>query len=180
MNTYISNGEAVQNTPQLQTWYLAQFKPNAHQLANVNLQRQGFATFLPMENVTVKSGGRFVDKKRPLFPGYLFVAFDSARGGWRAINSTHGISRVVSFGGRPEAVPQALITGIMERCDGEGNILPPNHLKAGDHVQIVEGPMAEFLATIETLGPEQRVWVLLDILGKQTRVSLPTHALKPV
>ena len=133
-----------------------------------------------MENITIKSGGRFVDKKRPLFPGYLFVAFDSAHGGWRAINSTHGINRVVSFGGQPEAVPSALIAGMMDRCDENGEMLPPSHLKPGDNVYIIEGPMADFIATIDTLGPEQRVWVLLDILGKQTRVSLPTHTLKHV
>ena len=69
-----------------QAWFLAQLKPNAAQIAETNLKRQGFQTFLPKEEGTRKIRGKFVAVERPLFPGYIFVAFDVASGGWRAIN----------------------------------------------------------------------------------------------
>ena len=57
-------------------WYLAQVKPQSSQIAERNLHRHGFETFLPRHNVIGKSSGRFVTQPLPLFPGYIFVAFD--------------------------------------------------------------------------------------------------------
>jgi transcriptional antiterminator RfaH len=75
---------------------LAQFKPKCHRIAERNLERQGFQSFLPMQEETRRVRGKFTALMRPLFPGYLFVAFDKARGGWQAVNSTYGITRLVS------------------------------------------------------------------------------------
>ncbi len=61
------------------SWFLAQLKPNCANIADKNLKRQGFKTFLPMEEETSQRGGKFVTAMRPLFPGYIFVAFDAAR-----------------------------------------------------------------------------------------------------
>ena len=66
------------------SWFLAQLKPNCANIADRNLKRQGFKTFLPMEEETRQRNGKFVTSMQPLFPGYIFVAFDVARGFWRA------------------------------------------------------------------------------------------------
>jgi len=162
-------------------WYLAQVKPNAFQIAERNLSRQGFDVFSPRQEETRRRAGRFVRDMRPLFPGYLFVAFDPATSAWRAINSTYGISRLVAFGGRvPAAVPHDLVAGLMARCDESGLLLPPQVLKPGDNVHVLSGPFAQFVATVDGLAPQQRVWVLLDILGSQTRVSVDVAQLQLV
>ena len=51
------------------SWFLAQMKPNSHDIANRNLTRQGFETFLPLQEETRRTRGRFVTRRRPLFPG---------------------------------------------------------------------------------------------------------------
>ena len=61
------------------TWFLAQLKPNSHRIAERNLARQGVRTFLPLQEETKRARGRFTTQMRPLFPGYLFVAFDVDR-----------------------------------------------------------------------------------------------------
>jgi hypothetical protein len=58
-------------------WYLIQFKPNSHRVAERNLHRQGFQTFLPMQKITRRKASRFVSDLKPLFPGYMFVSVDS-------------------------------------------------------------------------------------------------------
>jgi transcriptional antiterminator RfaH len=162
------------------SWFLAQFKPNCHQIAERNLARQGYQVFLPVEDVTRKSGRKFVTRRQPLFAGYLFVAFDTALGGWRAINATYGISRLVSFGADPAPVPLDLICGLMLRCDAKGKLLPPRLLNPGDRVRLTEGPMADFAATVEAMAPDQRVWVLIDIMGRTARVAVQAEALRAV
>ncbi|WP_323811290.1 transcription termination/antitermination NusG family protein [Yoonia sp. 67-2] len=71
----------------MENWFLAQCKPNSHAVAERNLTRQGFTTFLPIREETMRVRNRFVTKLRPLFPGYLFVALDVGAGKWRAVNS---------------------------------------------------------------------------------------------
>ena len=132
-------------------WFLAQMKPNCANIANTNLQRQGFNTFLPLEERTRQRSGKFVNATSPLFPGYIFVAFDVSSGLWRTVNSTYGITRLVSFGEEPAVVPHDLVSQLILRCDPAGKLLPAPLLKPGDRVTLATGPLANFVAQIETI-----------------------------
>ena len=160
------------------TWFLAQFKPNGHRIAERNLVQQGFRTFLPQHEETTRVRGKFIAQMRPLFPGYLFVALEMLHGGWRAVNSTYGITRIVSLGKEPTPVPLGLVSQLMLRCDQEGKLLPPKILKRGDQVMIAKGPFMNMIATIESVDPDRRVWVLMDIMGGQTRVAVDASQLR--
>lgn len=162
----------------LNSWFLIQTKPNAHRLAERNLKRQGFETFLPLKEVTKRQAFRFVNDLRPLFAGYMFVAFDLSTAPWRKINSTLGVSRLVSFNNTPKAVPLTLITGLMLRCDADGKLLPPKTLNAGDEIEVLTGPFAKFIGTVESIGAEQRIWILLELMGQQTRLQVPHNNLQ--
>ncbi len=161
-------------------WFLAQLKPNAAALAERNLKRQGFRTFLPLEEHTRQRNGKFVTSTRPFFPGYIFVSFDAVQGHWRAINSTQGITRLVSFGRAPAEVPEDLIAHFMARCDKTGKMVGLDHLKTGDQVTVTKGPFADFAAEVEKINADQRVWVLLDVMGGKTRVAVNAEHLRPV
>ncbi len=161
-----------------ETWFLAQLKPNCADIAKRNLVRQGFSTFLPLEEETRQRDGKFIQRLRPLFPGYIFVAFDISSGLWRTVNSTYGVTRLVSFGKDPAAVPSELVLQIMERCDGDGKLLPPKLLKPGDQVALTTGPFANFVAEVERIAADARVWVLMDVMGGKTRVGVNREQLR--
>ena len=160
------------------SWFLAQLKPNCANIADKNLTRQGFKTFLPLEEETRERNGKFVTTMRPLFPGYIFVAFDVALGLWRNVNSTYGITRLVSFGKEPAAVPLDLVSQLMLRCDGQGKLLLPKFLKPGDQVTLTKGPFANFVGEVAQTAPDRRVWVLMEIMGGQTRVAVGADQLR--
>lgn len=159
-------------------WFLAQVKPNCSHIAQRNLTRQGYQTFLPLEDVTKQRAGKFVTAKEALFPGYIFVAFDAAQGLWRSVNATYGITRLVSFGAAPAAVPQELVSSLMERCGDDGTLLPPKRLQLGDSVTLRRGAFANFVAEVEAIDPDGRVWVLMDLMGGQTRVRVSADQLR--
>ncbi|ARE40619.1 Transcriptional activator RfaH [Rhodovulum sp. P5] len=66
-------------------------------------------------------------------------------------------------------VPEALIDGLRARTDPETHVL----LSPGDKVEITAGAFTDFVATVDALAPDQRVWVLLDLMGRATRVAVP-------
>ena len=159
-------------------WYLIQLKPNSHRQAERNLQRQGFETFLPMQKITRRKASRFVSDLKPLFPGYMFVSVNSELAPWRSINSTIGVSKLVSFEGKPKPLPLQLISGLMLRCHASGELLPPKSLNEGDSVELLTGPFANFIATVDTIDPEQRIWVLMDFMGQKTRMRVSADQLQ--
>ena len=162
------------------TWFLAQLKPNCSNIADKNLKRQGFQTFLPVEEKTHERKGKFVTSLKPLFPGYIFVAFDAARDFWRSVNSTYGITRLVSFGKETRSVPYDLVSQLMSRCDDTGKLLPPKVIKPGDTVMLTTGPFANFVAEVERITPDKRVWILMNLLGGPTRVGVQPDQLQAV
>lgn len=161
-------------------WFLVQSKPNCTQIALRHLSRQGFGTFLPVEDETRERNGKFLTMTRPLFPGYIFVSVNPQKGLWRSINATYGVSRLVSFGSLPAAVPQEFISELMARCDAEGKLLPPDALRPGDQVVLTQGPFANFVAQVQQIAVDRRIWLLMELMGSQTRIAARPDQLRAV
>lgn len=159
-------------------WFLVQFKPNAHRVAERNLNQQGFNTFLPVEEITVRMGSKFRNVLKPLFPGYMFTGVDPAKKPWRQLNSTSGVSRIVCHNGIPKTVPVGLVMGLMSRCDNFGKLLPENTVSTGDTVEFLTGTFTNFIGTVENIDKEQRIWVMMEIMGQTSRVEISHARLK--
>ncbi len=160
------------------SWYIVQFKSNSHRVATRNLKQQGFKTFLPLQVRTRKSRTKFSTNIEPLFPGYMFVSIDLGKEPWHKINSTLGVSRLICQDGIPMKVPKEIVSALMSRCDSSGQLLPPEALASGDSVRILSGALANFIATVETFDSEQRIWVLMEIMGQVTRVQVALDQIK--
>lgn len=85
-------------------------------------------------------------------------------------NSTYGVSRLVSFGGRPAPVPDQIIASLQDSCDENGTISLDRSISPGDEVEIAVGAMKDFVGRVEHLAPNHRAIVLLDFMGKQTKM----------
>ena len=152
-------------------WFILQYKSNAHLLAKKNLNQQGFDTFLPVYDCTTRKSSRFINTSQPLFPGYMFVTFDRAKSQWHKINNTYGVSRLITFNSILKSIPTAAIENLMERCDLSGRLKPIKKLSRGDQVKITRGPFASFFACVETYETNQRIWVLIDLMGRKTKIQ---------
>ena len=162
----------------IDNWYLIQFKRNAHHIAERNLNQQEFKTFLPLQNFTGKRKSEFFSSIKPLFPGYMFVHIKPDGAPWQKINSTLGVSRLICQDGMPKMVPPAVVAGLISRCDSSGRLLPPTALQHGDTVEIQSGALANFVATVETIDSNRRIWVLMELMGQITRVQVTPEQVK--
>jgi transcriptional antiterminator RfaH len=162
----------------LENWYLIKFKANSHYLAMKNLQRQHIKTFLPMEENTSRKVSRFVANLKPLFPGYMFVSVEEGTSPWRKINNTVGVSQLVGFGSNYTPIPLKLVLDLMSRCDATGKILPPKNIIPGNNIEILTGPFANFIATVEKIEVQDRVTILLEFMGHSTRVQVETNKIQ--
>ena len=159
-------------------WFILQFKSNSHHLAAKNLNRQGFETFLPLHETTSRRLSRFINTSKPLFPGYMFIRFDRAESEWHKINNTYGVSRLITFNSILKSIPSTFIDSLMMRYDLSGKLLPMQKLKKGDQVKILKGPFANFIATVETYETDQRIWILIDLMGRKTKTQASVEDLQ--
>ena len=158
-------------------WFILQFKPNAHHQANKNLNRQGFKTFLPLDDTTSRNMSRFINTTRPLFPGYMFITFDRTESKWHKINNTYGVSRLITGNSILKSIPTSFVDSLMKRYDLSDKLLPIQKLKKGDQVTVLKGPFANFIATVEKYEADQRIWILMDLMGRKTKIQTPSHNL---
>jgi transcriptional antiterminator RfaH len=155
----------------MRRWYVAQTHSRAEAKAIGHLRRQGFEVYLPQYRKTRRHARRLERVRVPLFPGYLFVAIDVARAQWRAIRSTVGVRSLICNGDAPVAVPDGIVDGIRAREDAERlvEVPAPVPFARGEAVRITDGPMRDQVGLFDCVTDEDRVVVLLTLLGRQVR-----------
>ncbi len=162
-----------------QRWYLAHTLPHKETTAEMRLADQGFHVFLPRRLKTVRHARRMRTVNAPLFPRYLFVAFDIDRAQWRSINGTIGVATLFMARERPLAVPDGVVETLIQSSDRGGCLRFDSELTPGQQVRLIAGPFTETLGVLDHLDARGRVEVLLNIMGSVTRVRLHRELLEP-
>lgn len=160
------------------TWYAAYTQPNAEAKAVEHLARQGYSVYLPRYRRTVRHARRRALVLRPLFPRYLFVGLDRLTQRWRPIRSTVGVVGLVASGDEPVPVAEGIVDGLRrQESDGAFDLLSPvQRLRAGDAVRVIEGPFVDLVGKLLGMADHERVFVLLELLGRTVRAEVPALA----
>ena len=164
----VSTANTLDMANQAPHWYLVQCKPRQDERAEENLLRQGYACYRPQYSCERILRGRRQTIVESLFPSYLFIQL-SADDNWAPLRSTRGVNRLIGFGGMPLPVDGSLIAHLQQRTATA--VLPA--LEAGDSVRITAGSFAELDAIFMAMDGEQRVILLLNLLNRQQRISVP-------
>jgi transcriptional antiterminator RfaH len=164
----------------MEQWYTLHTKPKAEYYVTAVLQQRGIETYLPeIESAKVSQG----KKKRPFFPCYIFIKVDFEVVGRSWVQWTPGLRRIVAFDDQPVPLPDQVIELIRCRL-GEIQAAggwPAHPFKPGDTVRITEGPFRDMLAIFDgPTTPAQRVQVLLEILGRISRMQVDVNDLEKV
>ncbi len=156
-------------------WRLVYTKPRQEIEAQRQLERQGYTTYLP---ILCQHSGRRHEIHSPLFPRYLFIHLTAGVDDWGPIRSTRGVSGLVQFGTETASVPDELIAEIRGRAAEDGfHHEEKMEFKRGDSVRISEGPFSGYEALFQASRGEDRVLVLLDVIGQTTKVEVPAESI---
>ncbi len=137
----------------------------------------GREVFLPI--LAERQRGRRRTTVGPLFPGYLFARLSIAAGDLTRVRWTHGVRRLLGDGEGPRPVDDLLVDMIRRRADATGRVRLGSGLRRGDRVRVVDGPLSGLVGILERAAatPGERVYVLLDVFQRLTRVELPAQAI---
>lgn len=135
---------------------------------------------MPKRRKTIRHARKMTTVEAPFFPRYLFVALDLRRHQWRKVNSTFGVLRLVMSGGEPHPVPKGVVEALIASTDDGGILDLARRLRVGGPVRLLAGPFADQLATLEELDDSGRVCLLLDMLGRQVRMTTEISHVMPM
>lgn len=159
-------------------WYVVHTKVRQEQTAYDNLARQGYAVYLPQIRILKRIRGHQQAQQEPLFPRYLFLQPGSTSHSIAPIRSTLGVTTIVRFGQKPAVMQWETLRSIREfesrRNAARDEDISP--FQPGKRVRIAGGPLMGLEGLISDVSQE-RVIVLMQLLGHDTRVSLSHHQL---
>lgn len=155
-------------------WYVVHTHPRAEAKAVQHLDRQGFRVYLPRFLKRRRHARRVDVVAAPLFPRYLFVANDPATQRWRAIQSTIGVTHLVCNGELPAEVGDEIIADIRARENEQGFVRLDQRarFRRGDKLRVLDGAFCDSFGLFEGMTENERVTILLDLLGRKVRVKL--------
>lgn len=159
-------------------WHLVYCKPRQENTAKLNLERQRYTVYLPLLQVNRRKQQQIVIVTQPLFPRYLFIQLDNENDNWAPIRSTLGVVQLVKFGQQAAILPDDLINLLRQRENSEGLHIIEKNFQRGERVQIADGAMQGYQALFVAHSSRDRVMLLLDILGKPTRLCLPQQSIE--
>ena len=124
---------------------------------------------IPMETVKeVTDSGAMKEVERKVFPGYVLIKMVMTDEAWHLVRNVRGVTGFVGSANKPIPLTEEEVLAMgMEKHE---IVVRYN---VGDHVRIVDGPLASFTGVVEEIEPEKnRVSVMVSMFGRETPVDL--------
>ena len=124
---------------------------------------------VPVETVTeVTDSGATKQVERKVFPGYVLIKMVMTDDTWHLVRNVRGVTGFVGSANKPIPLTEEEVLAMgMEKHE---IVVQYN---VGDHVKIVDGPLASFTGVVEAIEPEKnRVSVMVSMFGRETPVDL--------
>ncbi len=157
-------------------WYLAYTKPRQEEIARLNLDNQGFQTYLPLYKKFKKTEQGPVSVFEPMFARYLFFKPGRPEQSISTVRSTKGVTTLVRFGFEPAVIDEELLRRIrqIEQDRDHATLLELSRLKPGQTVRLQHTALQGVEGLVQSVS-SKRVAVLLEILGSPVVVQLEHH-----
>jgi transcriptional antiterminator RfaH len=172
------------------TWFVVVCNPKCERRAQLGLRRAGYQTYLPMTKKWKIVSRQKQEAENPLFPRYLFIGLRNygrpvEEGGQDLykLRGVDGVEKVVRFEGAPVEVPVVPLTRLLARetaREFDFTRLPevgPQY-RPGEIVRLSAGAFTDLTAHVVSMLSKGRVEVLLDFMGRGTKVRVKATELE--
>ena len=158
-------------------WYVAHTYSGYENKVKMNLEKivenrgMGHLIFdvrIPVETIVESDGGVEREIENKIFPSYVLVKMIMTDESWHVVRNIRGVTGFVGSANKPIPLSEEEVLAMgMEKHE----IVVRYHV--GDHVRIVDGPLASFTGVVEEIEPDKnRVSVMVSMFGRETPVDL--------
>jgi transcription elongation factor/antiterminator RfaH len=162
----------MKSTKLIRSWYVLHTKSRFENVVYEGLEKRALEAFLPKITVRSKRRDRKVMIRVPLFPGYLFVRTDLDPNEHLEILKTTGAVRLIGTKDGPVPVASETIESLKIMVNVDVPVTTGTRFKKGDHVMVVEGPLAGLTGIFVRYKGKGRVIVNVEALGQFAAVDV--------
>lgn len=159
-------------------WYAIYTKPRHEKKVYQQLVDKDIVAFLPM----TKSLRQWKDRRKwvemPLFTGYVFI--DILLKNKIEALQTHGVVKMVSFGGVPASIPDWQIEQLKKVISQPESLRLEQYLKKGDTVEVIAGPLKGVKGYLREVRGETRVAILIDGIYQSASFEVQKNFVKRI
>jgi len=158
-------------------WYIIHTYSGYENKVKVNLEKivenRGMEEYIcdvvvPMEEVIEDKGGKRKVSFKKIFPGYVIIKMIMTDETWYIVRNTRGVTGFVGPSAKPVPLSEEEVKKM--RLEGVETIIDYN---VGDNVRVIEGPLENFVGTVEEVHRDQnKIRVLISMFGRETPVEL--------
>lgn len=160
-------------------WYCVRTKPKKERMAAASVASMHcLEVFCPQIRFRRKTVRGPVWFQEAMFPGYMFVRFDMVEMK-RSVSHSPGVLNIPVFNNRHVPIPDAVIESLRKDLDDTGSVDAGLPLEEGEETTVLEGSMRGLkVKVIKVMSAENRVAVLLEMLGTLVEAEFPASALE--
>ncbi|MBI5699831.1 transcription termination/antitermination factor NusG [Candidatus Saganbacteria bacterium] len=138
----------------------------------MNLKNKVFKILVPEEEVVELKGSKRIEKKRKMFPGYVFLEMDLDDESWYAIRQTPGVARFIGTKVKPTPVSDREMQRVLKQIGVKEEKLEVA-FERGESVRVISGPFRGYTGTVDEINADKgKLKVLINIFGRDTPVEV--------
>jgi len=162
----------------LPNWYLLYTAPRAEKKTQLELNKKGYKTFLPLQKTLKNWSDRKKWVESPLFNGYIFIETILEKNYTNILN-TKGVVRFVSFGNKPVIVMQRELNLIEKILGFAENLEVTSEIfTLGQKVEVTSGTLMGTKGILVQKNGKKHFMIEIESISQKVLLNIPLKMLK--
>jgi transcriptional antiterminator NusG len=181
--------EQIQTASEKGKWYIVHTYAGHENKVAKNLQQRVqslgfeervFDIIVPTRSTIKVSQGKKESVQEKIFPGYVLVKMILDDETWLLVRSTQGVTAFIGAGNKPTPISDKEVDAIKQFMKQE-QPLYKTAFTIGEAVKIMDGPLTDFLGTVDAIDEARgKLKVLVTLFGRETVVELDFLQVKKI
>jgi transcriptional antiterminator NusG len=181
--------EQIQAASEKGKWYIVHTYAGHENKVAKNLQQRVqslgfeervFDIIVPTRSTIKVSQGKKESVQEKIFPGYVLVKMILDDETWLLVRSTQGVTAFIGAGNKPTPISDKEVDAIKQFMKQE-QPLYKTAFTIGEAVKIMDGPLTDFLGTVDAIDEARgKLKVLVTLFGRETVVELDFLQVKKI
>jgi len=162
-------------------WYVLQTLTGNEELVKTSIERtvkqfslenKVFSVLVPEEDIVEIKEGKRVEKKKKMFPGYVFVEMILDETSWHAIKQTPGVAKFIGNKTRPIPVTDREMQRVLKQLGVREERIDV-FFEKGEAIRIISGPFRGYTGSVDEINTQRsKIKALVNIFGRDTPMEI--------
>ncbi|MCX5749434.1 MAG: transcription termination/antitermination protein NusG [Candidatus Saganbacteria bacterium] len=141
-------------------------------IEELGLKEKIFRVLVPEEETVEIKGNKRIERKRKMYPGYVFIEMALDEDTWYKIRSTAGVARFIGGKIKPQAVTDREMQRVLKQLGIKGKEIKVE-FENGEPIRIISGSFRGYTGSVsEVIPAKSKLKAMINIFGRDTSVEV--------